>query len=420
MRGSEYRKIVVGVGALALVSSLALAGTASASHVTCGSTITVDTVLDSNVGPCGPAPANGAAIKIEGQAGTSTDPVTLDLGGYEVIGCTDPLNACNTAGVPATAAYVTGEGPGILVNNSTNVEVKGGTVRDFDSGVVVHGGGNNTLTGLTVKDNIGTALTSSSYGEGIGIYLSNDNRVLKNTVEHNGPFAGIGLYQFTPDNTGLSTPNTTADRNKIGERVSSLDLCPSGPSPNPNLGNKVVNNNVTPNGTTYQDDGIRIEPQANNNVVECNEVTGSSLEGIAVFADAKDNTVQYNVVRANGNQPLLTQRKGDGIRVFLRAERTLVKENKVCGNYGSGISVDSTATYPATAPTDQRSTIQSNQSGFGAECAPNALGPDLPTRRAYDLLEGGHAAATESCRHTWSGNTPSDPLLAFPFCTDTN
>lgn len=418
MGGSRYRKIVVGgVGALAFVSSLAVAGTASASHVTCGSTITVDTVLDSNVGPCGPAPGNGAAIKIEGQNGTPTDPITLDLNSFEVIGCTDPLNACNTAGVPATAAYVTGEGPGVLVNNLTYAEVKNGTVRDFDSGVVIHGGDHNTLTGLIVKDNIGTALTSSSYGEGIGIYRSNDNRVLKNTVEHNGPFAGIGVYDFSPDNTGLTTGNDTTARNKIGERVSAGSSCPE---ENGNLGNKVVNNNVTPNGTTYQDDGIRIEPRANNNVVECNEVTGSSLEGIAVFADAKDNTVQYNVVKANGNQPLLTQRKGDGIRVFLRAERTLVKENTVCGNYGSGISVDSTATYPATTPTDQRSTIQSNASGSGVDCAPNAVGPDLPTRRAYDLLEGGHAAAMESCRHIWSGNTPSDPLLAFPFCTDTN
>ena len=195
-------------------------------------------------------------------------------------------------------------------------------------------------------------------------------------------------------------------------------------------GNIVKDNFVVPNGTTFQDDGIRLEPRVCTTTVQSNTVSGSSLEGIAVFADAWDSKVLNNVVEANGNHPLLTQRKGDGIRVFLRAQRTIVTANTVCGSGGSGISVDTAVnsagvvTYPLTG---QGSTIQNNKSGIGTPaepCARNAVGPDLPTRPAYDLLEGGHTAVTgaaEACRHTWSGNSAGLDVLgvasAFPTCT---
>jgi hypothetical protein len=349
--GTTYGRIAV-VGALAVLSSLGVAGTALAHHASdpnadpvtgCGQVVTASLTLTHNVGPCAPAAADGAAIKVDGQSG-----ITINLAGNEVYGCDDPLAACNTGPTPPDAAYVTGEGPGILVNNSTSVVVtdsssaktktKTGTVRDFDSGVVIHGGSNNTVSHLTVKDNIGTAATESSYGEGIGIYRSIGNTLVNNTVHHNGPYAGIGVYNFTPDGTNLLGAAASTDGNKVGQ-LSSTGTCRKGRGA-AGSGNTVSDNYVPPNGTTYQDDGVRVEPGVTNTMVDCNVVTGSSLDGIAVFATATGTKVRNNNVQGNGSHPLLSQRKGDGIVVFQRANGCTVSGNNVTANAGNGIRVD--------------------------------------------------------------------------------
>jgi parallel beta-helix repeat protein len=452
MRRSHVRICLT--AALTVLGSLAFSGVAAAGHggnVHCGDVITADTTLTGDVGPCGAASGTNGALTITA-SGTSTDYVTVDLNGHTVYGCdnANPMGPCNSLNVNDPSLkepFVTGEGPGIVIDRQDYVKITDssntptasgtGTVRDFDTGIVIRGGSHNVIEAVDVKRNVGTAVTDSDYGEGIGIYAylkedsssttgrkapgalanwehSTNNTVRANVVEGNGPYAGIALYSFddtfpgpvAPVEDDTSTPPVkrgATDSNTIGGTTAAD-------------GNTVKDNYVTPNGFSYQDDGIRLEPKVTNNTVQHNTVTGSSLEGIAVFADAVQNKVLNNTVSGNGNQPLLTQRKGDGIRVFLRAERTLVQENTVCGNYGSGISVDSTTTYPSAT---QRSTIQDNTAGVteAVPCAANGVGPDLPTRTRYDLFEGGHTLATESCRHIWSGNTA---ITAFPTCTDTD
>jgi len=411
---------------------LAFAGPASAATTTitptCGATLTAspgDTLqLGGDVGPCGAASGTDGALTIKSSGTSSSAYVTLDLNGHKVFGCPTPVGACS-------GPFVTGEGPGIVIDRKDYVKItdgsnaKTGTVSDFDTGIVLRGGQRNVIENINVKNNVTTAATTSDYGEGIGIYAylngttwegSANNVVRANRVEGNGPYGGIALYNFDDTKPGSEGPvctnppaATNTNSNIIGGSTSAD-------------GNVVKDNSVAPTGTTYQDDGIRIEPRVCKTTVQNNQVSGSSLEGIAVFADAWDTNVLNNVVQANGSPPPPTQRKGDGIRVFLRAARTSVHNNVVCANAGSGISVDSSTTYPATTPSDQRSTIQANASGTGAvpgtgsPCAANAVGPNSPTRPAYDLLESGHTAATETCRHLWSGDS-AGTAGAFPACT---
>ena len=101
------------------------AGPASAAHVSCGQTILVSTVLDSNIGPCG---STGLIV--------AANNITLDLNGFTV------------SGGPA------GEGgPGILLYGTTGVTVKNGTVTQFDAGVSIEGGSGITVTGIRALDN---------------------------------------------------------------------------------------------------------------------------------------------------------------------------------------------------------------------------------------------------------------------------
>src|SRR5688572_5404212 len=101
------RRRIASISAATIVAAVLAAGAVPvlASHVTCGSVITADTKLDSDIGPC-----VGDALIV------GADDVTLDLGGYTVTG--------------------TGSGAGVRVAQRTGVEVTNGTIQGFHTGIV--------------------------------------------------------------------------------------------------------------------------------------------------------------------------------------------------------------------------------------------------------------------------------------------
>jgi parallel beta-helix repeat protein len=246
--------------------------------------------------------------------------VDLDLGGHRVFGTTR-----------------TGDGIGIAVPSRTNVTVRNGTVAQFDAGVVIDGGSNNVIEHITANFNQGGA--RSDFGDGILISDSSGNTVRDNNVTNNGPFDGIGLL-------GAATEN---------------DI----------LNNVVTSNNVPATG----DDGIRVEgPGAANNLVQGNTVSGSTLDGIAVFPGAGQNTgnqIIGNLVTANGFGHL-GARPGDGIRLFGNSSLTTVMNNTVTDNAGNGILAavtvfhDGTTGPGATNNTITRNSVTGNARAGGA------------------------------------------------------
>lgn len=255
---------------LALVVSttlLGLAGEARASHQpSCGETITHSVTL---TGPVGPCPGDGIIIGADG--------ITLDLNGHSISGL---------PGVP----QVQGTGAGVLVENHTGVTVKNGTVQFFDGGVVLRQGGDHTLTGLEVTANVGTLV--SQWGEGIGLWESDGNTVDGNVVSLNGPYAGIGLYG---------------------------DLTINGSDDNIVKNNEVVTNLTGPTEVI----GIRLEPYAEGNMVADNTVTGSRLDGIAVFFGSTGNDITGNTISASGR---------DGVRLWDRTSGNTVSGNTSTNN----------------------------------------------------------------------------------------
>jgi parallel beta-helix repeat protein len=280
-------------GALALLALLVFPVSAAANHVGCGQVITTDTKLDGDVGPCGD---NGIIV--------AADDVTLDLNGHRVFGAPGP-----------------GDGAGVLVSQRRGVHITNGVVTDFDGGVAIEGGHDNKVSNILARDNIGRAPSSAAagtrYGDGIAILSSSRNHVVHNRTVHNGPYSGIGVFQLVdPDHpravSGPATGNVI-DRNTV------------------------LDNNIcrTPTGPC-DDDGIRLEPQVQGNIVTNNHVTGSGLDGISLVRGASDNFVEGNVADANGFHSA-THRKGDGIRVF--SDRNLVRHNHAARNAADGIGV---------------------------------------------------------------------------------
>lgn len=334
MKSFSGRLTRIGVLAPLLLGS-ALVGTASAAHVACGQTITQSTVLDSDVGPC---PGDGIIV--------GANNITLDLNGFTVFGTAAP-----------------GDGAGILIQGRTGVTVRNGRVTLFDAGVAIIGGSGNTVTGLTVQENIGTGGTD--FGDGIALFSSSGNTIRGNTAQHNGPYDGIGLVG--------NSDNNVVDGNVSQGNNIAFDQAHTGHMGFP--------------GGTMDDHGIRVEgPGVNGNIISNNTVEGNGLDGILVFGFAANtgNTLRGNIVRGNGFHQKM-HRTGSGI--ITGGGSTLVENNFSQGNAASGIRVNST-----------NNTIRSNTAVQNARFVNQAT---IATGGAFDLMD-----TRANCdANVWQANT---------------
>ena len=332
---------LVVVGAMSCgLATTATAGPASASHVGCGDVITQDTTLDSDVGPC-----DGTALLV------GADNVTLDLRGYRVLGDGD------------------GDAPGILVENRQGVVVTRGRVEQFGSGVAIVGGSGNTVIKMETIDNVG----NGDFGDGILLDDSSNNLLSKNVARGNGPYGGISLL-------GSSGFNTI-EKNLV--EFNDILSGPNGPQ---------------------QDDGIRLENGANNNLISKNNVYDNGLDGIALFADTFDNVVEKNDIRRNGAHDQV-HRQGDGIAVFNRSTGNLIEKNTVFDNGANGIFLRGPIVRPngSIVPGATDNQILKNHTGNNGPIP----GPGGPR---YDLRDNN----PDCDANQWFANTY---LTAFPECT---
>ncbi len=245
--------------------------------------------------------------------------------------------------------------------------MRNGTVSNFTGGVVVEGGSGNLITGITARDNIGSF--GSLYGDGIAILSSTDNRVIGNHAFNNGPFSGIGVYS-----------EIDADHPRGTGGVSTRNLID---------GNSSHDNITTRTGTVNfaqtEADGLRLEPGTIGNTVTNNQFYNNGLDGIAVFNRSTDNVLRNNFTFANGRRT--AARRGDGIRVFAGAHRTVIEGNRVTNNGGNGIIVGSMS-----------NTIRYNQAVNNGVLPP--LNPNNANTFTYDLND-----QTANCdANVWFGN----------------
>lgn len=385
-----------------LVIGIATATDAAAAPVTltCGSVVTQDTVLAGDVGPC---PMNGITI------GASN--VTLNLNGHQVLGTFNP------SGGPLPPTNTT-EGVGIRFANVHGSTVMNGSVSLFSLGVSINNGGENTIVGMNVHDNIGLLPTdTANNGDGIAMFGSNYNRIERNSVVHNGVWDGITMLT-----SNGSTGNDGSSYNQV-------------------IGNFISDNNVAmlnSDGTPgwKRDIGIAIEgPGAVHNVILHNVIQGSGTHGIQMFPDCNNSyggvqglgcagTVpnDYNVIRDNTithngfGAPVAGAPAGDGISVlsmgpsgtFFPGHETIL-HNDVNGNERNGISLGG-----GNGQTLYGGSLATNGENYGCLNDIGADHPGVPCGVKYNTVEH-NTAKGNGQEGIWLGpnaayNTVSDNI----------
>jgi Right handed beta helix region len=321
------------------------AGQASASHVSCGDTITADTTLDSDLVDC---PSNGIVIGADG--------IIVDLNGHTIDGDGE-LEDCSE-GEPCDV--------GILSDNHARVTVRNGTVRDFAVAVIVGGAANNrlvhlsltgsTFSGALIFDSPGTQFERNMVvanglntdQEGVGVFTSPASRIARNEISDNGDIGvfGSGANDIVFEGNVVSGHPEAAfliegsrnvfSRNRVARNAEGITV--GGDE------NVITRNHVSDAPLSEEGGGLGIFAAAGrDNLVTRNVVVRAARVGIqlSLLADeleggpgAVNTVVRHNVLRGNG----------DGMFVLETAENTLIEDNLVLASEDDGIDVDSPLT----------------------------------------------------------------------------
>lgn len=373
----------------ALVAALLLptSGQARSTHVSCGSTITSDTMLKSDLANC---PNNGIVI--------GANDITLDLNAHTVSGDGEPVPSCPEGascdvGIDNTAGH-------------TGVTIIGGAVRGFDVGVLVLGGSGNRLHRLTSSNNSSFGLIvgnvtgsridhNSSVSDGVSGIVMFDSR--DNRIEHNSV---AGAH-------GYAIPVFASSHNRLAQNV--LDgndhgILLDGSSDNEVRGNRISrsggssidiggdDNRVEENVLRSNGDGV-VLTEAHGNLIRDNLVMGTGFFGFAeaggfgvILDGADENLVQRNAVTGGRGPAILVtsldspetsdgnvvshnvanSELSDGILVEGAATATLVERNRASRSGDDGIDVDAAGT------TVTRNTANGNRD-LGIEAVPGVI-----------------------------------------------
>ncbi|MDP9356736.1 MAG: right-handed parallel beta-helix repeat-containing protein [Chloroflexota bacterium] len=294
-----------------------------AGRLSCGDVITKSTTLVADIGPCA-----GDGIII------GADNIRLNLNGHTISG-TPGVGNGNAAGIRLPFRT------GITITGHPGNSGKTGTVTGFDGGVFVNGGSGNTVENLVVIDNIGPpADQEPTLADGIVFFHSAKNRIMNNTVIHNGAYDGIGVL-------GVNSNDNLIQGNTV-ERTpaTQTDFVADG------TGTGILINNF------LDEDGIAVrrgQPIRNNNLLN-NIVRRNDNSGISAIANT-DSRIVGNIVEDNGQKgersvpgrfggfisiAVASPSNGIGLTagpIAPAATRVLIEGNTVTGNTGNGIFI---------------------------------------------------------------------------------
>jgi parallel beta-helix repeat protein len=279
------------------VSSVAL-GQEPGTGIACGDTITADTTLDRDLTDC---PSNGIVIGADG--------ITLDLNGHTISGNGKPVRRCGREQICDV---------GVANDDRSGVTVRGGSIRGFALGVGVFRGRNDRFVELDSSRNqfFGFVIGGSSRivirdssghdnprpdGDGLGVFMSHDVRIVHNSFRHNGQ---LGMH-IDGSTRNLIKGNLLARNGDFGILLEGD-------------GNQLRGNRSVRDGMT----GIIVGP-GSRNVIAGNRISGGG-EGIAI-EKGRGNVVVRNVV---------AHPRKSGIRLGIGdppigSTRTLVRGNLV-------------------------------------------------------------------------------------------
>ena len=371
-QGEMKGRIFLAILALAIGCWLALgAGQASASHVTCGDTITTDTKLHSDLVNC---PSNGIAI--------GSDNITLDLNGHTIDGDGELKDDCAEDEICDI---------GVLNDGHSGVTIEGGSVREFAAGVIVFGASQNSLRHLSVSRNAfpGAVFADSPRARfehsvlaanGLaGIYVFESPRVQfeHNVVVANGldtDQAGVGLSASSHSRIAHNSISANGDIGVFASEAEGMVFEANVVIDHPEAGFLIEGNHNVFTRNRLSRNGVGIDAGGDGSVIARNHVSDLAAGppdepgGVGIWVGGGDGVVvEHNVVeRAERAGIFLSQcpaelegclgpantvvrnnqlrDNADGIFVWSSAEDTLLVANHAVGSEDDGIDVDSAAT----------------------------------------------------------------------------
>jgi parallel beta-helix repeat protein len=301
-------QLVVVVALAVAVAVAAGASMAQTGGLSCGDTITVDTTLEADLTDC---PSNGLVI--------GADNITLDLNGHTISGDGKPVRRCPRR-QPCDW--------GVFNDRHDGVTVRDGSLRGFAVGVLVGGVRGNRLVelsssrnqyfGYVVADSARTVIRDSSGndnprpdGDGLGVFMSHDLRIVHNSFRRNGQ---LGMH-IEGSTRNLIKGNVVARNGDFGIFLEAD-------------GNQLRGNHSVRDGVA----GIQVGP-GSRNVIAGNRIDGSG-EGIGL-EKGRGNVVARNVIVGV---------RHDGIRLGMweppiGSTRTVVRRNLVIDSGRDGYRV---------------------------------------------------------------------------------
>ena len=274
------------------------------------------------------------------------DDITLDLNGQTIDGDNELVEPC-----PENEFCDFG----VANEGHSGITIKGGTVREFGTGVGVFAARRDRLSDLVTVENIfngilvveaarirmeGNSVSRNGLTEdfpGLAMFDSHDNRIERNTLSGN---ADLGLFAINVDDNRIEK-NTLSRNPELGAIIEGD-------------GNEIDRNEMSRNGggIAISGDGNAITRNrftksriadislegGDDNLVAHNKLRDTGRDGILLGGfgpHGKDNVVRGNLVREAGR---------DGIRIAKKAIDTLLKRNRVSGAGDDGIDVRRAAT----------------------------------------------------------------------------
>lgn len=302
------KQLVVVVAVTLAVAAAAGASMAQSSGPRCGDTITADTTLQADLTGC---TSNGLVI--------GADNITLDLNGHTISGDGKRFRRCPRR-QPCDL--------GVFNDRHDGVTVRNGSLRGFAVGVLVGGVRGNRLAALSssrnqffgyvIADSARTVIRDSSGndnprpdGDGLGVFMSHDLRIVHNSFRRNGQ---LGMH-IEGSTRNLIKGNVVARNGDFGILLEAD-------------GNQLRANHSVRDGVA----GIQVGP-ASRNVIVGNRIDGSG-EGIGI-EKGRGNVIARNVIVGV---------RHDGIRLGmwdppLASTRTVVRRNLVIDSGRDGFRV---------------------------------------------------------------------------------
>jgi parallel beta-helix repeat protein len=254
--------VAVVILGLMAAGSIAAPAASAAGPVVCAGTVTRDLVLDRDLLNC---PGDGLRI--------GADNITINLNGHI-------LDGTGTAG-----------SAGIGIAGHSGITVKGGSIREFERGVVASDAPNTRVVANTIAGNVADGVLGEGSSSGM---LIQGNRVSENGA-------------FLPEQKATSAIEWADGLDVRGDRA------------------RIIGNTVSES----RDDGIDASgPGAKvvNNLTTNNGAGSASADGIDI--DGIGTLIQQNTATGNGD---------DGIGIGLHAERPTIRNNTASNNHDYGI-----------------------------------------------------------------------------------